>query len=259
MPSLAQLGDGVGVSPFHLHRIFKQATGLTPKAYGDDLRATRAQAALAAGDTVTTAIYTAGYGSSSRFYAAAGEHLGMEPSRYRKGGKGAVIRFAVGRSTLGEILVAATEKGICAIFLGDDAQELISALHQRFANAELIGGDPAFDTLVGKAIAAVEAATAGKSQVASLPLDLQGTAFQIRVWHALQEIPRGMTTTYAALADSIGEPKATRAVASACGANPVAVIVPCHRVVRTDGGLGGYRWGLARKEALLERERGEAD
>ena len=183
----------------------------------------------------------------------------MEPSRYRKGGKGAVIRFAVGRSTLGEILVAATEKGICAIFLGDDAQELISALHQRFANAELIGGDPAFDTLVGKAIAAVEAATAGKSQVASLPLDLQGTAFQIRVWHALQEIPRGMTTTYAALADSIGEPKATRAVASACGANPVAVIVPCHRVVRTDGGLGGYRWGLARKEALLERERGEAD
>ena len=251
LPSLDALADAAGMSRFHFHRVFKAVTGLTPKAYANAHRANRVRAELARRPSVTDAIYEAGYNSNGPFYAAAPAVLGMTPRRFRDGGAGVSIRFAVGQCSLGAVLVAATDKGICAILLGDDPASLVRNLEDRFPNAQLVGGDAAFEQLVAQAVGLVEAPGTGEH----LPLDVRGTAFQQRVWQALRAIPAGTTVTYADLARRIGAPKAVRGVAQACAANPVAIAIPCHRVVRTDGSLAGYRWGIERKRALLERER----
>ena len=249
-PTLAAIAAAAGLSPYHLHRVFKAATGVTPKAYAGAHLARRAAEGLRAGGTVTEAIYRAGYGAPSRFYEQSAARLGMTPTAYRRGGAGAAIRFAVGQSSLGAVLVAATGKGVCAILLGDDPDALVRDLQDRFPRAALDGGDRDFDATVSAVIGLVEAPRLGLS----LPLDIGGTAFQQRVWQALQAIPPGQTCSYAAVAAAIGSPGAVRAVAGACAANPLAVAVPCHRVVRRDGGLSGYRWGVERKRALLDRE-----
>ncbi|WP_042444190.1 bifunctional DNA-binding transcriptional regulator/O6-methylguanine-DNA methyltransferase Ada [Azospirillum sp. B510] len=253
-PRLEDLAAAAGMSPHHFHRIFKQVTGVTPRAYVEAQRAARVADALRQAGSVTEAIYEAGYGSSGRFYETAGARLGMTPTSYRKGGVGQTIRFAVGGCALGSILVAATERGVCAILLGDDPDILLRDLQDRFPKAELIGGDAAFEATVAQVVGFVEAPGTGLT----LPLDIGGTAFQQRVWQALRAIPAGRTASYAEIATAIGEPAAVRAVARACGANPLAVAIPCHRVVRSDGGLSGYRWGIERKRDLLERERGIA-
>ena len=251
LPALDELATHVGMSPFYFHRQFKAITGLTPKAYGTAHRAKKVRTELADKETsVTNAIYGAGFNSNSRFYETSDKVLGMTPTAYKRGGRDADIRFAVGRCSLGDILVARSEKGICAITLGDDADELVRDLQDRFPNANLIGGDAAFERLVAQVVGFVEAPRIGFD----LPLDVRGTAFQQRVWQALRDIPVGGTVSYAEIACRIGEPKSVRAVAQACGANKIAVAIPCHRVVRNDGALSGYRWGVERKRALLERE-----
>ena len=250
-PSLAELSAAAGVSPFHFHRLFKAVLGLTPKAYITAERARRLRQGLNSGSSITAAIYEAGYGSSSRFYERARGRLGMTASAYREGASGVQIRFAVGQCWLGAIIVAATDKGICAIALGDDPGELVRGLQDRFPNAQLTGADEGFEHLIAAVIGVVEE----PRKAHNLPLDVQGTAFQERVWQALRAIPVAETATYAEIAQRIGKPAAHRAVANACGANPAAVAIPCHRAVRTDGGPGGYRWGIARKRALLEREK----
>jgi AraC family transcriptional regulator of adaptative response/methylated-DNA-[protein]-cysteine methyltransferase len=250
-PSLDALARSAGMSRFHFHRVFKTVTGVTPKAYADARRARRVRDELAQRATVTEAIYGAGFNSSGRFYAASSDLLGMTPSAYRAGGDGAAIRFAVGECSLGSILVAATDKGICAIQFGDDPDALVRDLQDRFPKALLVGGDEGFERLVAAVVGLVEAPAQGLF----LPLDVRGTAFQQRVWQALRAIPSGTTASYAEIAGRIGRPKAVRAVAQACAANPIAVAIPCHRVVRTDGALSGYRWGAERKRALLEREK----
>jgi AraC family transcriptional regulator of adaptative response/methylated-DNA-[protein]-cysteine methyltransferase len=250
MPSLDALAEAAGMSRFHFHRIFKAHTGVTPKAYADAHRARRMRHELTRSGTVTEAIYGAGFNSSGRFYAAAPDRLGMTPTEFRAGGNGASIRFAVGQCSLGSILVAATDKGVCAIQFGDDPDALVRDLQDRFPKAQLIGGDREFEQLVAKVVGFVEAPAQGLD----LPLDVRGTAFQQRVWQALREIPAGSTASYAEIANRIGAPKAVRAVAQACGANALAVAIPCHRVVRNDGALSGYRWGVERKRALLTRE-----
>ena len=250
-PRLAALAAASGLSPFHFHRIFKAATGLTPKAYADAHRADRVRKALPSSTTITGAIYDAGFNSNGRFYAASAQVLGMTPGRYRAGGDLTQIRFAIGECSLGSILVAATGKGVCAILLGRDPDALVRQLQDRFTKAELIGGDAAFEQLVAKVIGFVEQPRLGLD----LPLDVQGTAFQQRVWRALRDIGAGTTASYGDIAARIGQPKSTRAVALACAANMIAVAIPCHRVIRTDGGLSGYRWGVQRKRALLARER----
>ena len=249
-PTLDALAQRAGLSAYHLHRVFKAVTGLTPKAYAAAHRAQRVRDGLDRGATVTDAIYGAGYNSGGRFYADADGMLGMTPSAYRAGGDRMEIRFAVGECSLGSILVAATARGVCAIFIGDDPDALARELQDRFPRATLIGGEAGFEQLVAKAVGLVEAPRVG----VDLPLDVRGTAFQQRVWQALREIPAGRTLSYTELAKRIGRPKSVRAVAQACGANPVAVAIPCHRVVRNDGGLAGYRWGVERKRALIERE-----
>lgn len=249
-PSLAQLARHAGLSPYHLHRVFKAVSGLTPKAYAAAHRARRLRAALDRCGTVTEAIFDAGYNSHARFYENANRLLGMTATDYRRGGAGTEIRFAIGQCSLGAILVAASERGVCAILIGDDPEALLRNLQQRFARAELIGGDTAFEQVVAKVVGFVEAPGVGLD----LPLDVRGTAFQQRVWQALREIPAGTTASYAEIAWRIGMPKAVRAVAGACAANALAVAIPCHRVVRSDGALAGYRWGIERKRALLERE-----
>jgi len=251
-PGLDELAQQAGLSPHHLHRIFKAVTGLTPKAYVDARRSARVRSALAQGQSVTAAIYAAGFNSNGRFYAAAGEVLGMTASHYKKGGASRRIHFAVGQCSLGAILVAATERGVCAILLGDDPAALVDDLQARFAEAELVGADAAFERLVADVVGLVEAPRLGLD----LPLDVRGTVFQERVWQALRQIPAGQTASYADVARSIGSPGAVRAVAHACAQNPVAVAIPCHRVVRSDGALSGYRWGVERKRTLLEREAG---
>ncbi len=250
MPPLATLAEAAGLSPFHFHRVFKQVTGVTPRQYRAAERGKRLREGLPRARSVTEAIYDSGFNSSGRFYAASDALLGMTPSRFRAGGTGAKIRFAVGQCSLGAILVAATEKGICAIMLGDEAPPLIRALEDRFPKAALEGGDRSFESWVAQVVGLVESPKIGLD----LPLDLRGTLFQQRVWRALREIPPGTTQTYTEIARRIGAPNAVRAVGTACGANPVAVAIPCHRVVRTDGSLAGYRWGIARKRALLARE-----
>jgi AraC family transcriptional regulator of adaptative response/methylated-DNA-[protein]-cysteine methyltransferase len=250
-PSLDALAKRAGMSRFHFHRVFKQVTGVTPKSYADAHRAKRVRDELAGSGSVTAAIYNAGFNSSGRFYAASSDLLGMTPMAFRKGGSGAEIRFAVGECWLGSILVAATDKGVCAIMLGDDPDALARDLQDRFPNARLIGGDQEFERLVARVVGYVEAPGTGLD----LPLDVRGTAFQQRVWQALRAIPPGSTATYTDIAKRIGRPKSVRAVARACATNAVAVAIPCHRVVRTDGSLSGYRWGVQRKRALLDREK----
>jgi AraC family transcriptional regulator of adaptative response/methylated-DNA-[protein]-cysteine methyltransferase len=250
IPSLDDIARRIGVSAFHFHRVFKQVTGVTPKGYADARRAARLRDGLVASDSVTNAIYDAGFNAPSRFYENAAERLGMTPSAYRKGGIDAAIRFAVGQCSLGAILVAATEKGVCAIAFGDDPDALVRDLRDRFPNAELVGGDAAFERLVARVVGLVEA----PGQGLDLPLDIRGTAFQQRVWQALRAIPSGTTASYTRVATTIGAPAAVRAVARACASNTLAVAIPCHRVVRSDGALSGYRWGVDRKRALLDRE-----
>ncbi len=250
MPNLDALAQAAGMSRFHFHRVFKRVTGVTPKAYGTARRAQHVRDELPKHGTVTDAIYGAGFNSSGRFYAKSAEVLGMAPANFRAGGTGESIRFAVGECSLGSILVAATAKGICGIALGDDPDALLRDLQDRFPKARLVGGDSEFEQRVARVVAFVEAPALGLD----LPLDVRGTAFQQRVWQALREIPAGATASYAQVAARIGEPKATRAVARACASNTIAVAIPCHRVIRNDGGLSGYRWGLERKQALLDRE-----
>jgi AraC family transcriptional regulator of adaptative response/methylated-DNA-[protein]-cysteine methyltransferase len=249
-PSLDELASAAGLSRFHFHRIFKAITGVTPKAYAMAHRGERARRRLADGASVTRAIYDSGFNSNAPFYAQSKRTLGMQPRQFRSGGADLAIRFAVGQCSLGAIVVAATDKGVCSIALGDDPEHLVRELQDRFARAEFIGGDADFEQLVAQVVAFVES----PQQQFDLPLDVRGTAFQQRVWRALQKIPAGSTVSYATLARRIGAPAAVRAVAQACGANKIAVAIPCHRVVRTDGSLSGYRWGVERKRALLERE-----
>jgi AraC family transcriptional regulator of adaptative response/methylated-DNA-[protein]-cysteine methyltransferase len=250
-PSLDHLAEAAGMSRFHFHRIFKAITGVTPKTYVDAHRANRLRDELRRRGTVTEAIYGAGFNSSGRFYAASFDLLGMTPTAFRNGGNGASIRFAVGECSLGAILVAATSKGVCAIQFGDDPDALVRSLQDRFPKAHLIGADHDFERLVANVVGLVEA----PGRRIDLPLDMRGTAFQQRVWEALREIPPGSTATYAEIAARVGNPKAVRAVAQACASNAIAVAVPCHRVVRTDNKLSGYRWGAERKRALLDREK----
>ncbi len=250
VPSLEALARASGLSRFHFHRVFKAATGITPRAYAAAHRAQRARKELTRSHTVTEAIYGAGFNSSGRFYATAAGELGMTPTEFRSGGPGASIRFAVGECSLGSLLVATTDKGICAILLGDDPAALVRELQDRFPRARLIGGDKGFEQLVATVVGFVETPARGLD----LPLDARGTAFQRRVWQALREVPVGTTASYTEIARRIGAPRSVRAVGHACAANAIAVAIPCHRIVRTDGGLAGYRWGVTRKRALLARE-----
>lgn len=249
--SLQDLARQAGLSPFHFHRVFKAATGLTPKAYADAHRAQAIRARLAnAGSSVTDAIFDAGFNANSRFYEKADAILGMKPTQYRAGGLDARIELALGQCSLGAILVARSARGICAISLGDDADALLRELQDRFPRAEMVGGDVAFEQLVAQVVGLVEQPGIGHD----LPLDVRGTAFQQRVWQALRQIPAGETATYARIAEAIGVPRSVRAVAGACAANTLAVAIPCHRVVRSNGALSGYRWGVERKQELLLRE-----
>jgi AraC family transcriptional regulator of adaptative response/methylated-DNA-[protein]-cysteine methyltransferase len=249
-PSLEELSEAVGRSPSYFHRMFKAITGVTPKEYATAHRAAKVRHGLASGSSVTEAIYDAGFNSSGRFYEKSTDMLGMTPSQYRGGGNNEDIRFAVGQTSLGAILVASTNKGVAAILLGDDPDELVRDLQDRFPKAHLIGADNGYETLVARVVGFVEAPKIGLN----LPLDVRGTAFQERVWKALQEIPVGATVSYAEVARRIGAPKSVRAVAGACAANNLAVAIPCHRVVRNDGAVSGYAWGVDRKRSLIDRE-----
>ncbi|WP_066635502.1 bifunctional transcriptional activator/DNA repair enzyme AdaA [Bordetella sp. H567] len=247
---LAALAEQAGMSRFHFHRVFKAVTGITPKAYAKAVRASRARKELDHGRSVTDAIYEAGFNSSGRFYESMPAMLGMTPTEFRRRGAGVRIRFAVAQCSLGALLVAATDKGICQIALDDDPQALVKNLQDRFALATLEGGDEEFEQWVAQVVGFVENPGLGLS----LPLDVRGTAFQQRVWEALRDIPMGSTASYADIARRIGAPTAVRAVARACATNAIALAIPCHRVVRTDGLPAGYRWGIARKAELLKRE-----
>jgi AraC family transcriptional regulator of adaptative response/methylated-DNA-[protein]-cysteine methyltransferase len=249
-PTLDALAAAAGLSPHHFHRIFRKIAGVTPKAYAVAQRQKRVRGNLERSTTVTEAIHEAGFNSSGRFYASSAQVLGMTPSDFRAGGKNAEMRFAIGECSLGSILVAASKKGVAAILLGDDPAALARDLQDRFPRARLIGGDRVFERLVAKVIGLVEV----PNKRFDLPLDVQGTAFQHRVWKALRDIPAGKTASYTEIAKRIGKPDAVRAVAGACAANRIAVAIPCHRVVRTDGSLSGYRWGVARKRILLDSE-----
>lgn len=249
-PSLEELASAIGRSPSHFHRVFKAVTGLTPKEYAAAHRAKKVRRGLASGNNVTDTIYDAGFNSSGRFYERSTDMLGMTPSRYRAGGANEEIRFAVGQTSLGALLVASSTKGVAAILLGGDPNQLVRDLQDRFPKARLVGGDRDYEKLVARVVGFVEAPGTGLD----LPLDLRGTVFQQRVWKALREIPPGETVCYAEIARRIGSPKAVRAVANACAANHLAVAIPCHRVVRNDGVLSGYAWGVERKAALLRKE-----
>lgn len=251
VPSLRTLAASSGVSAYHFHRIFRAVTGLTPRAYAEAQRATRTRAALASAASVTRAIYDAGFASSSRFYATAAGTLGMTPRQYRALGRDVHIEYVTAPCALGTVLVARTPRGICAVMLGDDPATLIEGLTTRFAKATLVASGAAFDETLADVVALVDE----PARVFNLPLDLHGTIFQQRVWQALRDIKPGTTVSYSDLAARIGAPASVRAVARACGANPAAVVVPCHRVVGKDGALTGYRWGVERKRALLDRER----
>ncbi|MBO9539278.1 bifunctional DNA-binding transcriptional regulator/O6-methylguanine-DNA methyltransferase Ada [bacterium] len=249
-PSLAELAQHAGISPYHFHRIFKAITGLTPRGYAAAHRAKRVRNELTQGGTVTSAIFDAGYNSNGRFYEESHQILGMTPTAYRNGGANAELRFAIAECSLGSVLIAKSERGVCAILMGDDPEALVRDLQDRFPKAELIGGDADFEDLIAKVVGFIEAPALGLD----LPLDIRGTAFQQRVWRALSEIPVGTTMSYTDIANRIGSPRSVRAVAQACAANALAVAIPCHRVVRSDGALSGYRWGVERKRELLARE-----
>lgn len=250
-PTLADLAAAVGYSPFHFHRLFKRATGITPADYARARRAARTEAALSQEPRVTDAIYEAGYSGPSRFYADVRDRLGMTPSAWRAGGRGITIRWAVAPTALGPMLLAATDKGICRLSFDEDE----AALRARFPNARIEPGGPALAELVAAAVAAV----AAPARAAPLPLDVAGTAFQQAVWRELSRVPPGETVSYAVLAARAGKPGAARAAGTACGANQVAVLIPCHRAKRGDGSLGGYAYGLERKIELLRREGNELD
>ena len=249
-PTLQQLADAVGLSPSYFHRLFKKTVGVTPKQYATEKRLARVRANIQQDTTITDAIYNAGYESSSRFYDTSTSTLGMKPSTFRRGGEDLIIRFATAQSYLGWVLVAATEQGVCRIDFDDAPDVLRTRLRANFPQAQVVDDDPEFSHIVTQVLAFLERPEQGLR----LPLDIQGTAFQRRVWMALQEIPVGSTVSYSGIAARTGNPKAARAVAQACALNNIAVAIPCHRVVRKDGDLGGYRWGLARKRAILERE-----
>ena len=251
-PKLDDLAAAVGLSPYHFHRIFKQALGVTPKAYASAHRAKRVREGLGKSGTVTEAIYNAGFNSNGRFYANASEVLGMTPTDFRSGGAGQAIRYAIGTCSLGPVLVAASEKGICAIFFGDEPDGLRKDLEATFPRAEIVSADKNFEKLTAKVLAFVD----DPVKELDLPLDVRGTAFQHRVWDALRRIPVGSTASYAEIAKRIGAPKAVRAVARACATNRIAVAIPCHRVIGSDGSLTGYRGGIERKRALLAKEAG---
>jgi len=240
-PLLEDLAEAVGMSSGYFHRVFKAATGLTPKSYAAAHRAKKVREGLVSGNSVTEAMYDAGFNSSGRFYEKSTDMLGMTPSQYRAGGANEEIRFAVGESSLGAILVASSKKGVVSILLGDDAEKLVHDLQDRFPKASLIGADQDYEAMVARVVG-----------------DIRGTAFQQRVWQALQEIPVGARISYAELAQRIGAPKAVRAVAGACAANKLAVAIPCHRVIRNDGSVSGYAWVVERKRALLDREASQA-
>ena len=254
LPSLGELADAAGISRFHFHRVFKQITGATPRDYARTYRLGRLAEKLDAGQPVTKAIYASGFGSSSRAYDAAPAGLGMTPGARRRGGNGETVRFVTVETPLGWALVAATGRGICMTALADDRDSLAAALRQRFPAAAVIAEDAGLKDWADRIVGFITA----PDQNLDLPLDIQGTAFQARVWRALQKIPLGKTASYTEIAAALGQPKAVRAVAQACAANKLALLVPCHRVIRSDGDLGGYRWGLERKRALLARERAAA-
>ena len=249
-PSLTDLAEAVGRSLGHFHRLFKASTGLTPKAYAAGFRAGKVREKLAKGGSVTEAIYHAGFNSSGRFYEQSNSLLGMTPTHYKHGGQNEELRFAIGESSLGAILVASSEKGVASILIGDDPNGLVEDLQDRFPKARLVGGDADYERLVARVVGLVEAPRLGLD----LPLDVRGTAFQRRVWQALRDIPAGQTASYTDIAARIGSPTSVRAVAGACAANNIAVAIPCHRVVRNDGTLSGYAWGVERKRQLLETE-----
>lgn len=252
---LARLAAAAGLSPSHFHRQFKAATGLTPQAYAAAIRTARVRDALPATNSITETIYNAGFNSSRQFYEKSTATLGMTPSRYRAGGATEEIRFAVGLSSLGSVLVACSAKGVAFIALGDDPDTLVKNLQTRFPKAQLIGDDQNFESLIARIVGFVETPAIGLD----LPLDIRGTAFQQRVWQALQQIPLGETTSYAEIARKISAPKAIRAVGSACAANNLALAIPCHRVIRTDGAMSGYAWGIDLKRKLIDHERQARD
>jgi AraC family transcriptional regulator of adaptative response/methylated-DNA-[protein]-cysteine methyltransferase len=254
MPRLAELAEAAAISRFHFHRVFKQITGTTPRDYARTHRLGQFGQRLAAGQPVAEAIYASGFGASSRAYEDAPSALGMTPGARRRGGSGETIRFVTVSTPLGWALVAATKRGICMTALGDDRDQLAAALRQRFPAAEVIAEDSVLRQWADRIVRFITA----PGENLDLPLDIRGTAFQARVWRALQKIPLGKTASYAEIAAALGQPKAVRAVAQACAANKLALIVPCHRVIRSDGDLGGYRWGVERKRALLARERAAA-
>jgi AraC family transcriptional regulator of adaptative response/methylated-DNA-[protein]-cysteine methyltransferase len=250
LPTLAEIASHVGLSPSHLQRLFTRIVGVSPYDYAAGRRLDRVKGLLKAGDDVAGALYEAGYGSSSRLYEKADESLGMTPATYKKGGAGATIAYAIGGSALGRVMVAATERGICFVALDDRDAPLIEALRAEFPKAVIGAGNPILDDWMEEVLRQVE----GRLPSAALPLDVRATAFQRQVWRALVEIPRGETRTYSQIAALLGNPTAQRAVGRACATNPVSILIPCHRAIREDGGLGGYRWGLGRKEALLGLE-----
>lgn len=250
VPPVPELARAAAMSTSHFRRTFRSVVGMAPGEYARSVRAGRLRAGLAEAESVTGAIYDAGYPSAGRFYEEADRSLGMTPTQYRAGGSGTTIRFGVGECSLGAILVGATERGVCAVVLGDDPQELVAELHRRFPAAELVGGDGEFERWMAGVVGLVEAPGTDHD----LPMDIRGTAFQRLVWAALRRIPPGSTVSYAEVARQVGRPAASRAVAAACAANHLAVLIPCHRVVRTDGSLSGYRWGVERKAELLRRE-----
>ena len=252
-PSLRHLAYHAGLSVFHFHRVFRGVTGVTPKQYAAAHRARQVRRQLSQRSTITSAAYAAGYNSSGRFYAEADGALGMTPALFRAGGAGTDIRYATAACTMGSVLVAQSERGVCAILLGDEPKALVRDLQDRFPKAKLLSADREFETVVAAVVAHVEAPGASLA----LPLDIRGTVFQQRVWRAIQKIPPGATANYSQIAKWIGAPKSARAVAQACAANTLAVAIPCHRVVRRDGDISGYRWGVDRKRALLKRESSE--
>jgi AraC family transcriptional regulator of adaptative response/methylated-DNA-[protein]-cysteine methyltransferase len=249
--TLAELSKSVGASPFHLQRLFKRATGLSPREYQSARRMQQVKQGLRKGDDVTTALYDAGFGSPSRLYEKAGQQLGMTPGTYRRGGAGMTIQYAIVPSPLGRILVAATARGLCAVRFGESASELERELRDEFRAAQVQRDKAVLQPYLQPLLASLR----GENVTMNLPLDVRATAFQNKVWQALREIRVGETRSYSEVARAIGDPKAVRAVAAACASNPVALAVPCHRVVRSDGELAGYRWGIERKKKLLEQER----
>ena len=250
--TLSKLAGRVGASPFHFQRTFTELVGISPRAFAEACRLGRVKAALRKGAKVTPALYDAGYGSSSRLYERAGPAFGMTPATYRRGGLGAKIDFSIAESPLGRLLVAATERGVCRVMIGDDDRALEAGLRGEYPQADIRPSDH----MLSAPVRALLAYLRGRSPHPDLPLDVRATAFQWRVWRQLRAIPYGETRTYQEVARAIGSPTATRAVARACATNPVALVIPCHRVVRTDGSMGGYRWGIERKEKLLAQEKG---